>query len=330
MKYLIITLLLSLLEILYFQVAKRFQIVDRPNQRSSHKGIVIRGGGIIFLIAAWLWSLFFNWDYLWFLTGLTMIGVICFADDIKPVANAPRLVIQFIAMFLMFYQVGLLSPERWWMVIVAVVVCVGILNAFNFMDGINGVTGGYSLAVLLPLLYLDSFPGAAALSDSFVHPSLLWVMVLACLVFCFFNFRLHARCFAGDVGAICIAFTLVFCLGRLILRTRDVTYLMLMAVYGVDTVMTILHRIHLHEPLGVAHRKHAYQLMANELKIPHIVVSSFYMGLQLMISAGLVFLPVNHWLYSLVVLVLLVSGYVVFMKKYYYLHEEYLASLAGH
>ena len=101
---------------------------------------------------------------------------------------------------------------------------------------------------------------------------------------------------------------------------------MLLALYGVDAILTIVHRIMLHEPLGQAHRKHAYQLMANELHIPHVVVSSIYMVVQFAIAAGLIWLPVNKWLYSVVVLVLLCVAYVLFKKKYYHLHEEYLKS----
>ena len=118
----------------------------------------------------------------------------------------------------------------------------------------------------------------------------------------------------------------MFALGRLILQTNDVTYLMLLGLYGVDTVLTIIHRIMLHENLGEAHRKHAYQLMANELKIPHVVVSSIYMIVQLLVSFGLILLPINHWVYAIGAACILGFIYLVFMKKYYHLHEEYLKS----
>ena len=121
-------------------------------------------------------------------------------------------------------------------------------------------------------------------------------------------------------------FITIFLLGKLIIQTGNLWYIMLLALYGVDTVLTIVHRIMLHESLGQAHRKHAYQLMANELHIPHVVVSSIYMVIQFAIAAGLIWLPVNKWLYSLVVLLLLCVAYILFKKKYYHLHEEYLKS----
>jgi UDP-N-acetylmuramyl pentapeptide phosphotransferase/UDP-N-acetylglucosamine-1-phosphate transferase len=189
------------------------------------------------------------------------------------------------------------------------------------MDGINGITGGYSLAVLIPLLLLNRRFG-------FVEESYLLVVGLSLLVFCFFNFRTKAKCFAGDVGSIGIALLLLFAIGRLVVQTGDVTWLVLLLVYGVDGCLTIIHRIMLHENLGQAHRKHAFQLMANELKIRHTVVSSIYMLLQLCISLVAIFVVPNtitaHWVYFIGAIVAACIGYILFMKKYYHLHEEYL------
>lgn len=321
MIFAVIFVLLILLELAYFRVADRFNIIDRPNLRSSHKSIVLRGGGIIFLFAVWLYAAFFGLTYPWFILGLTLIGLISFIDDIRSLPDSVRLVVQFMAMFLMFHQFGILNIQDWWMVIVALVVCVGITNAYNFMDGINGITGGYSIAVLIPLVYLNGI-------HDFISPSFLYMVGLSLLVFCFFNFRKKAKCFAGDVGSISIAFILLFALGVLILNTQDFSYIVFLAAYGTDVVLTICHRILLHENLGQAHRKHAYQLMANELKIPHTVVSSLYMAVQLLISAGLIFIPINHYVYLGLVIVVLCTAYLLFMRKYYHLHEEYLKSKA--
>ncbi len=319
MALLIIFLLLVLLELAYFRVAGRFNIIDKPNLRSSHTSIVLRGGGIIFLFGVWLYAAFFGLQYPWFIVGLSLVGLISFVDDIHSLSDSLRLVVQFLAMFLMFYQFGILNLQDWWMVLIALIVCVGIINAYNFMDGINGITGGYSIAVLLPMMYLNA-------KDDFISQDYLYVIGLSLLVFCFFNFRKKAKCFAGDVGSISIAFILLFALGKLILQTGDLTYLTFLAVYGVDTVFTICHRIQLHENLGEAHRKHAYQLMANELKIPHVKVSLLYMVIQLAISGGLIFIPVNHYLYMGLIIVVLAVAYFLFMKKNYHLHEEYLKS----
>ncbi len=319
MIFFIIFFLLILLELAYFRIADRFNIIDKPNLRSSHTSIVLRGGGIIFLFGTWLFGVFFGLQYSWFILGLSLIGIVSFIDDIHSLPDSVRLVAQFAAMFLMFYQFDILNWHDWWMVLIALIVCVGIINAYNFMDGINGITGGYSIAVLLPLMYLNA-------SDGFISQDYLCVVGLSLLVFCFFNFRKKAKCFAGDVGSISIAFILLFALGKLIIKTGDLSYLTFLAVYGADAVLTICHRIQLHENLGEAHRKHAYQLMANELKIPHVRVSLLYMALQLVISAGLIFIPINHFLYMGVIIVILATAYLLFMKKNYHLHEEYLKS----
>lgn len=316
----IIVAFLVILELLYFQIANHFNIIDKPNLRSSHTHITLRGGGIIFLLGAWLFSIFYGFQYPWFLAGLTAIAGISFVDDVRSVPNRVRLLIHFAAMLLLFQEFGILNLESWWMILLGLIFCVGIINAYNFMDGINGITGGYSLAVLLPLYYLNR-------ELDFVDPNFLLVVLFSVLVFNFYNFRTQARCFAGDVGSVGIAFIVLFALGRLILQTGDFSYLLFLMVYGVDSVLTIVHRLLLHENIGEAHRKHVYQLMANELRIPHVVVSSVYMGTQLLLSFGLILLPFNHWAYFGIVLVILTVIYVWFKKKYYHLHAEYLTRL---
>lgn len=323
--YLIIAAILVVAELVYFRIADRFNIIDKPNERSSHTKVVLRGGGIIYVLGMWIYAAFFGVETWPFLLGLTLVAGISFVDDIHSLPDSLRLVVQFVAMFLLFYQWNVLNWESWWIVLAALILCVGITNAYNFMDGINGINGGYTLAVLLPLAWLNN-------KMEFVDQRLIVVALLADLVFCWFNFRPKgkAKCFAGDVGSVGAAFIVVFVLGLLILSTGDFTYIVFLAVYGVDAVLTIVHRIMLHENLGEAHRKHAYQLMANELKMEHTVVSSVYMLLQLAISVGMILIPATfvwHWGYLVGVCLLLAVGYVVFMRKYYHLHEEYLAGL---
>lgn len=332
--YLIISALLLAAELVYFRIADRFNIIDKPNQRSSHSSIVLRGGGIIFVLGLWIWAAFFGFQNIWFLIAVTLVAGISFIDDIHSLPDSVRLVAQFAAMALMFYQLDILHWNMWWIILIAMIVCVGASNIINFMDGINGITGAYALASLLPLFLLNKKIG-------FTDESLILVVALADLVFCCFNFRPKgkAKCFAGDVGSIGVAYILLFLIGSLILATGDVTYLIFLLVYGVDGCLTIVHRILLHENLGEAHRKHAYQLMANELGIGHVKVASFYALLQLAVSLGFIYLcPMLstatelslvawHWIYLVAALALLALAYVLFKKKYYHLHEEYLASL---
>ena len=329
--YCIIAIILLAVELAYFRIADHYNIIDKPNQRSSHTRIVLRGGGIIFTIALWIWSIWYGFQYPWLLAGVTLAAGISFVDDIHSRPDSLRLVVQFVAMFLVFQEVGLLTVEDGdsWLVqglivLAALIVCVGGTNIYNFMDGINGITGGYSLAMVIPLFLLNR-------KYSFMEESLLIVIGLSLLVFCLFNFRKKAKCFAGDVGNIGIALIMTFCMARLMLVTGDVAWIVLFLIYGVDGVLTICHRIMLHENLGQAHRKHAYQLMANELKIPHVVVSTIYMVLQLAVSLVAIYVipdtVVAHWIYLVCSGVVMAVAYVLFKMKYYHLHEEYLASL---
>lgn len=221
----------------------------------------------------------------------------------------------------------------WWIVPIALIAAVGGTNIFNFMDGINGITAGYSLAMLIPLLAVNRSLDKFGMTEAFVEESYLTVAIIGVLVFSLFNFRPRgkAKCFAGDVGSIGMALILVFCVGRLMMATGDITWIVLFLVYGVDGVLTICHRIMLHENLGQAHRKHAYQLMANELKMSHVVVSLIYMGLQLAISLGFIYLCPNtilaHWVYLVTMAVVMAVAYIAFKMKYYHLHEEYLRGL---
>lgn len=336
----IIFLLLLALELLYFRIADRFNIIDKPNERSSHSKIVLRGGGVIFTLGFWVWSAFFGFQYPWALAAVTLAAGISFVDDIHSLPDSVRLAVQLVAMLLLFVELGIMQWSMWWVVLIALFVSVGATNIINFMDGINGITGGYSLAVIVPVIVVNAQAFLSSGAEMIDH-TFLNVVALSLLVFCIFNFRPKnkAKCFAGDVGSVGIAYILLFAIGMLIARTGDVTWLVLLLVYGVDGCLTICHRIMLHEHLGEAHRKHMYQLMSNELKMSHPVVALIYMGVQLAVSLGFVFVcpPVSealgiglvacHWIYLAIALVILSLVYLLFMKKYYHLHEEYLASI---
>ena len=299
MTYIIIAVLLVVAELVYFKIADKCNIIDKPNERSSHSTIVLRGGGIIFSLSMIAWAVL--------------------------------MVVQIASILLMFWSIGLFSAfDSWIWTVVAILIalffCVGATNIINFMDGINGITAAYGFAMLLPIALQNHTMG-------FIDESYLIVAIIGLIVFSLFNFRPKgkAKCFAGDVGSIGIAFIILFALGKMMLATQDVTWIVFFLVYGIDGSMTIFHRIMLHENLGQAHRKHAYQLMANELKMSHVVVSLLYMAMQLVVSLGFIYLCPNtvlaHWVYLVGAAAVLAIAYVLFKMKYYHLHEEYLASL---
>lgn len=306
---------LFIAELVYFRIADRFDIIDKPNERSSHKTVTLRGGGIIFFIAVAYYALLFNFPYPWFLLGLILITFISFIDDVIDLSSKVRILFHFLAMLLMFYQWGLFGGDLpLWYVLIAFIFCTGVINAYNFMDGINGITGGYSLVALSALAYINS--AVIEFADS----NLIYIAIIGCLVFNFFNFRKKAKCFAGDCGSVAIAFIILFLLGLLIIETKNLSYIVLLLLYGVDSILTIIHRIMLKENIFEAHRKHAYQIMANELKIPHLVVSASYMLLQALVVVGYFVCFDYCYTYFFVATLILCVAYFVFMKRYFYLH----------
>lgn len=311
----IITFIASLLsELGYFKLAKHFGIVDRPNERSSHKRVTLRGGGIIFFFGIIIYSLLFGFHYPLCFAGFLIIAVISFLDDIMTVRARYRIVFHFLAMLLMFADCGFYDIP-WYFSLIALVVATGILNAYNFMDGINGMTGGYSMVVIASFWYINNY------IQPFTDNNLLYVICISLLIFNFFNFRKRAKCFAGDVGSFSIAFLTVFLLGKLIIITHDVTYIIVLMLYGIDTILTIVHRLMLREYIFEAHRKHMYQIMSNELHIPHIYVSMTYMAVQTIIMIGyFAFKEYSMW-YFFISAITMAIIYITFMSKYFKLHQ---------
>ncbi len=311
MIYIIVSLLIVVAILIYFPIADKCNIIDKPNQRSSHSHITLRGGGIVYWVAALLYTICnYQYEQAWVLfVALTLVSFVSFWDDVKTINAKPRLVVQLMAMSLVFYVLQLYQTLPWWAIIIAYIVFVGILNAYNFMDGINGITGLYSLAVLGTMQYVNLY------ITSFVHVDFIWFPMIASVVFLFFNFRKKARCFAGDVGSITIAFWIVILLLMLMIKTNNLIWILFLAVYGVDTMCTILHRLYLKQNIFQAHRLHLYQILVNEKGWSHRVVSVLYAVLQLLISTFVMFSPFNFWINGLLVFFPLLGLYALKFHK---------------
>jgi len=277
LQLVIIFIALLLCEILYFKIADKFNIIDRPNHRSSHNIVTIRGGGIIFILATLTFYLFYGFNYSFFTFGVVLIGAISFLDDLVTLNNKVRLVVHLLSVLLLVAELGFFSAPIL-LVIAVVVFAIGTINAYNFMDGINGMTGAYSFAVVATLYYVNKS------NIPFASPALFNAILISLLVFNIFNFRKKAKCFAGDVGSVSIAFIIVFLLGRLMFETNNYAYILFLVVYGLDAVSTIFFRILRRENIFEAHRSHFYQFLTNERKIPHLLVSSGYAVCQLLIN----------------------------------------------
>ena len=315
MQYLLITLVLFLLELLYFKIADRYNIVDKPNHRSAHTEITLRGGGIIFWFAALLYFAQHLQNNYFFFTGITLVSLVSFWDDIQSLSNKIRISVHFLAISLIFYDLGVFESVHVIGVLVAYILAIGLINAYNFMDGINGITGLYTLVVMGSLLYVNQK------IKVFIDADFIQYAMMASLVFLFFNFRKKAKCFAGDVGSIAIAFWVIYLVLKLILVTNSLVWLLFLAVYGVETVCTILHRLYLKENIFEAHRLHLYQVLSNEYKMQHRWVAAFYGIAQVVIS---VLVVVLYQKVSDILLFGLVIGplLLIYCVKFYLLHKK--------
>ncbi len=276
LPYIFVAFLLGIIFIqLYFRIAKRFEIVDKPNKRSSHLEPTLRGGGIIFPILFIVMNLvLFALDRgsvsLWFLFGLLLIGGISFWDDVKTLSPMIRVLFHITAVVLMFWQTGLLELHIL-TIVIGFVLVIGSINAYNFMDGINGITTLYSMVAVGTLYFLMP------------EMNLEYVMV-ALLIFAFYNIRKRAVCFSGDVGSVSLSYIIAFCICKLMVDTQNVKWILLLGVYGIDSVVTILYRLKRSENIFKPHRTHLYQYLANEKGVSHVGVSTIYALTQLALN----------------------------------------------
>lgn len=284
--------------LLYFRIANRFHIIDEPNHRSSHQHLTIRGGGIIFPLAILIHILFEGLSYPFFTLGLVFISVISFYDDLYPLSSIVRLFGHLIAVSFLFIDTSL-TGQSIWIILISYILVIGTVNAYNFMDGINGIIVTNSLVTILTLCVINQF------IINFILLDWLIVVGLALLIFGIFNFRAKAICFAGDVGSVSMAFILIFFILVLVLKSQEVKYIGLFLGFGLDTVTTIIFRIIRGENLLIAHRSHFYQFLVNSRSWPHTIVSLVYGALQLV--TNIFILSVDLDLLSFLLL-LLVSG----------------------
>lgn len=301
----------SIILLVYFRIADHYNVIDKPNHRSAHTEITLRGGGIIFPIA---FLFFMGYEFFFkgyrfsldnslepnfwiFGVGLLIICIISFIDDVIDLSTKIRLIVHFIAVSILLYFLNAFQLFPWWIIPIFYVLIIGILNAYNFMDGINGMSGLYSFAVLGSLAYVNQYVISFIEQDFIIYP------ILACLVFLVFNFRKRARCFLGDIGSMGIAFWVIALLALLILKTGELKWILFLAVYGVETILTITERLKLKENIFDAHRRHLYQLLANDKKVSHLLVSAIYSILQLIVNFIIIRNNWSDWInFSLILL----------------------------
>ena len=281
-----------LIEIIYFKIANHFNIIDHPNERSSHSTITLRGGGIIFPIAFCLAVAIWQPVYSYIAFGVFAIATISFADDVLTLNNKLRIGVHLLAVSLLLFNIhqAFLAPYSSFLIPLvfliplAYIFIIGIINAYNFMDGINGITVLYSFVTVLSIWVAQN-----TLKVNLLHENVWHLLLASLMVFGFFNFRKKAKTFAGDVGSISMAIIISFLIALLMIQTQEFKWILLLAVYGLDTVATICCRVVRKENIFKAHRSHFYQYLANEKKWSHLLISTLYAVLQLSINVLLIY-----------------------------------------
>jgi UDP-N-acetylmuramyl pentapeptide phosphotransferase/UDP-N-acetylglucosamine-1-phosphate transferase len=262
-------------------IAKKLQLTDVPSARSSHRDVTITGAGFIFPIAFFL-PLALTGEFIHYrstIAGLLLISLVSFADDLKSVHPVIRVTVQVIAVSLLLWQTGGLFKMKTWQIVPGFILVVGIINSYNFMDGINGMNALYSLS-MMGILAIIRLSGILFLPV----PEVFYSLIASLLAFSLFNVRKKALCFSGDIGSISIAYIVSLMIIQVMIATDSAIWILLFGVYGLDSVGTIVLRLIRGEKVWMPHRTHFYQYLVNERKWPHVRVSALYAVIQFVLS----------------------------------------------
>ena len=257
-----------------------FGLLDKANHRSSHKGVVPKGGGIGILAAFVLSSLVLKIPGSFWLSA-TFLALISFFGDKFPISPKFRLPVQFIAALILLFPILFSDSSSVLCLLPLSIFIVGTANFYNFMDGINGIAGITGVVGFGLLGWFAALEGA--------DPRIITLsacMSFACLGFLPFNMP-KARVFMGDVGSVLLGFVFA---GMVVLLAESFLDFVCMAAFlfpfYADELSTMIVRLRDRENLTRPHRRHLYQLLANEMGVDHWKVSVGYGLLQLVVGIG--------------------------------------------
>ena len=290
MIYFLVFLILLLCFNMYCFFARKYGIVAHVNERSSHQKPVVTGAGIVFCIGYILYIGYLFWHKksipLHLSVAAILLAIVSFVDDIKEIWFFIRLCIHFLAVFLLMWQLKAdfqihifsLRLVDWFAVVFLAILFVGGINLYNFMDGVNGMIGGLSLAFFISTFFINTFV------VKFIDSNFLIFLSIPCLIFMFFNFRNSPACFCGDVGSIFLGFMVMYVLCSLIIKTENFVYILLFSVVIIEAGYTVLQRLLIGQNIFKPHRIHLFQLLCNQGEKSHLCVSSFYFGIQIFLG----------------------------------------------
>jgi len=284
-------------------------LTDEPNERSSHKEPTPKGGGIGILAAFLFASIAIGIPILFWLPGV-ILGVLSFLGDKLDFSAKVRLLSQFAAAVVVLVGTGSLRLSTMDQVILFIpmaIFIVGTANIYNFMDGINGIaviTGIVGFGLIAFYNFVSNGDGAFTV--------LSMCLLMSCLGFLPFNVP-RARVFMGDVGSVLLGFGFA---GVVIALSQDLLDFICLASllfpFYADELNTMTVRIRNGENLLHAHRRHIYQLLANEKKIPHWKVSVGYGLLQGVVGMSVLWVKPLGLTPVIVLLAVWFTGFFIF------------------
>jgi Fuc2NAc and GlcNAc transferase len=265
----------------------RLSLVDHPNERSSHNIVTPKGGGIGILVAFVFCSLYTKISY-WFWVPAVGVSVLGFLTDRFDILPQVRLVLQFIAGLIVIIGLDRLSTsvlKEIALITFFIVFVVGTANFYNFMDGINGIAAVTSIIGYTLLGFSAHISGFNT-----AYVALAFCISLACAGFLPLNIP-NAKVFMGDVGSILLGFVFAGIVVKISRTFLDfITYAAFLFPFYADELTTMWIRIRDGERLSQPHRRHLYQLLANERGIAHWKVSAGYGIFQLFVGMNVLML----------------------------------------
>ena len=289
-------------------------LIDQPNHRSSHDRPTPKGGGIGILAAFILACLLYGVSILFWLP-VTFLSLLSLYGDRINLNPSFRLVVQFCVAFLFLYSITFITLNKNWLLPITLyiffaVYIVGTGNFFNFMDGINGIAG---ITGIIGFGLLGTYGLVTDQSPQWV--TLALVMGFACAGFLPFNLP-NAKVFMGDVGSVLLGFVFA-CIAVAFARTFSdfIILASFMFPFYIDELVTMVERIMDKQRLTLPHRRHFYQVLANEAKIDHWKVSVGYGIAQILIG-------VIVWFAILQNLVLGLSVIFFFMVSFFFINMK--------
>jgi UDP-GlcNAc:undecaprenyl-phosphate/decaprenyl-phosphate GlcNAc-1-phosphate transferase len=284
----------SLGAFVFMRLAHKYGLHDHPNGRSSHRQPTVTGMGII-LVVAFIIYLFFEPYQLPgnFVLGFFLLTIISFIDDLYFLKHSLRLFFQIFCVGIMVYQLPFQSAGNSALAlgIAAILFGVGVLNAYNFMDGINGMFTLHCLLVLGCFAYLnETLVDINGNHLKFTNTHFILSIMIPLAIFGFFNIRNHALAFMGDVGSIGAAFIILYLMYSLLLVSGNYIYLLLFSIFGADAGLTVVYKLILRENIFVPHRDFVFKKLVHLAKLPHLKISVYYFLAQLSINAFIIFM----------------------------------------